>query len=84
MKRQHGAGISRNFLNACCLISISVGISVGLLELGYRLQIIDFYKAELVSYNRPTDLVGKPGMPKPLLILGDSFGAGEHDKVHPD
>jgi hypothetical protein len=61
---------------------MSVGISVGLLELGYRLQIIDFYKAELVSYNRPTDLVGEPGMPKTLLILGDSFGAGERD-VYP-
>jgi hypothetical protein len=82
MKRQHSSGISKNFLNACCLVSISVGISVGLLELGYRLQIIDFYKAELVSYNRPTDLVGEPGMPKTLLILGDSLGAGERD-VYP-
>jgi hypothetical protein len=61
---------------------MSVGVSAGLLEVGYRIQIIDFYKPELVSYNRPADLVGEPGMPKTLLILGDSLGAGDRE-VYP-
>jgi hypothetical protein len=63
------------------LVLISVSASFCLLEVGYRLQIIDFYKPELVSYNRPADL-RSGGITKTVLILGDSFGAGERD-VYP-
>jgi hypothetical protein len=82
MKWPHSAGICRNFVYVCCLVSMSIGVSVGLLEVGYRLQLIDFYKPELVSYNRPADLVGEPGTLQTMLILGDSFSAGERD-VYP-
>jgi hypothetical protein len=82
IRRQRNAGIFRNLLSICCLVAVSVGATVGLLEVGYRSQIIDFYKPELVSYNRPADLAEKPGAPKTILILGDSLGAGERD-VYP-
>jgi hypothetical protein len=72
------AGMGKNFVYACCLVLISIAASICLLEVGYRLQIIDFYKPELDSYNRPADF-RTPRMTKTVLILGDSFGADAYD-----
>jgi hypothetical protein len=70
--------MGKNFVYACCLVLISIAASICLLEVGYRLQIIDFYKPELDSYNRPADF-RTPRMTKTVLILGDSFGADAYD-----
>ena len=71
----------KTLLYASSCSFISVAASVCLFELGYRFQILDFYKPELAAYNRPEDLRdGRTS--KTVLILGDSFGVGERD-VYP-
>jgi hypothetical protein len=71
-------GMAKRIVYACSLGLVSVTTSLALFHLGYRFQIIDFYKPELASYNRPVDL--RPGgLTKTILILGDSFGVGQGD-----
>lgn len=55
---------------------VSAGAALLLFELAYRLQVPDFYAPELAAYNRPADLVARPGGSRTCLVIGDSFGAG--------
>jgi hypothetical protein len=54
---------------------VSVVTSLLLFELAYRFQVVDFYSAELVTFNPKADLF-QPDKRPALLFFGDSFTAG--------
>lgn len=61
--------------NAAIIGAIALGTAVVTLEVVYRLQIVDTYRSELKAFNPPELLREKTGRPT-LLVLGDSFSAG--------
>ncbi|RMD83361.1 MAG: hypothetical protein D6815_06785 [Candidatus Dadabacteria bacterium] len=60
-------------LGSSCIASLFLAILI--VEVAYRLQIIDTYRQELHAYNHEEDLSRQSTRPT-LLIMGDSFSAG--------
>ncbi|MCC6461601.1 MAG: hypothetical protein IT260_14095 [Saprospiraceae bacterium] len=64
----------RRILRKLAYVFFLLGSTLGLLELAYRRQWIDFYVDELRGLNRPADL-NPQDKRFTLLVLGDSFSA---------
>lgn len=62
----------KSILARLLLTLITLVVLLGLLELCYRYQLVDFYSIELKALNKPTN--GKY-VNKRVLVLGDSFSA---------
>lgn len=69
------AGIARRTAQGLLLAALVAGILTAALEFAYRLQWLDTYRPELLSYN-PSSALGPYDPRETILILGDSFTAG--------
>jgi len=65
----------KRFIFSTIITACFLALTVGLLELVYRFQWLDFYRTELRAYNPPEALTGTHNGPV-LLAIGDSFTAG--------
>ncbi len=59
-------------LHRLTLLGFGLALLLGALELMFRAQIIDFYRPELVAYNRSVELRAESGRPT-ALVFGNSF-----------
>ena len=57
------------------LAGIVLALTTGIVELAYRFQWLDTYRAELRAYN-PPDVINGAWKGPTLLAMGDSFTAG--------
>ena len=71
----------RNFIFPFLTVGLSLCVSLILIESAYRLQVVDFYRPELVAFNSDTDLHHSSQKPT-LLVFGDSFSAWNESYVN--
>ncbi|MFN8008447.1 MAG: hypothetical protein U0V70_15780 [Terriglobia bacterium] len=73
--------IRRKLIFPLLAVGLALVASLLLIELSYRLQVIDFYRPELMAFNPKSELDGSS--PKPtLLVFGDSFSAWNESYVN--
>lgn len=68
------AGRWRTWVASLVLVLGSLSVALLALEVGYRYQVIDMYRPELLAYN-PAAVLTQDDKPT-LLAMGDSFTAG--------
>lgn len=68
----------KKVINSLVIAIITIISSLGTLELAYRFQWFDFYKAELNGLNSKSNLGAKS---KRILVIGDSFTAATDSYV---
>lgn len=67
--------LPKRILLGLVLAAVLLALPLGIIEMAYRFQWVDTYRAELRAYNSPDTLAGARNGPT-LLALGDSFTAG--------
>lgn len=71
----------RNQVLQFLLVGVSLFAGLILIESAYRLQVVDFYRSELIAFNSDADLHDSSQKPT-LLVFGDSFSVWNESYVN--
>jgi hypothetical protein len=71
----------RNLVFPVLVIGASLLASLLLIESAYRIQVVDFYRPELIAFNSDADL-HHSSEKATLLVFGDSFSAGNESYLN--
>lgn len=71
----------RNLVFPFLAVGASLFAGLILIEIAYRLQVVDSYRPELIAFNSDADLHDS-AQKRTLLVFGDSFSAGNESYVN--